>query len=202
MNSFTENFPSIISAAAQSHLGILALIIIALTILAFFFFTGASEKVRVGIFLLLSFGAIGFGAAMFRSTPLVAKTDKVASNEKSQKNALLAEPATVKYEQSSLSINASKSGGSEKNRTKDSLVEKELYDKNLFKKLQDAGTRLGPENDAEAILRLYRDVLFQLSPEARGRLDQVLLISSDNEYQAGRNLSAVGKYKQLFNDYH
>jgi hypothetical protein len=62
-----ENLPAIISAAAQSQLGILALLSVALSVLAYFFFAGASEKVKVGIFVLLFLGVAGFAAAMFRS---------------------------------------------------------------------------------------------------------------------------------------
>jgi len=64
-----EHLPAIISAAAQSYLGILALLAVALSVLAYFFFARASEKARVGIFVLLFLGVIGFGAAMFRAAP-------------------------------------------------------------------------------------------------------------------------------------
>ena len=61
-----ERLPEVITAAAQSHLGILALLSISLSVLAYFFFAKASEKARIGIFVLLFVGVIGFGAAMFR----------------------------------------------------------------------------------------------------------------------------------------
>ena len=67
MDKLLENLPAIISAAAQSHLGILALLSVALSVLAYFFFAGASEKVKVGIFVLLFLGVAGFATAMFRS---------------------------------------------------------------------------------------------------------------------------------------
>lgn len=66
MSDLSANLPQIISAAAQSQLGILALLSIALSVLAYFFFSSASEKVRVGIFAMLFVGVIGFGVAMFR----------------------------------------------------------------------------------------------------------------------------------------
>jgi len=65
MDTLAERLPEIITAAAQSHLGILALLSIALSFLAYFFFAKASEKVKVGIFVLLFFGVIAFGVAMF-----------------------------------------------------------------------------------------------------------------------------------------
>ena len=66
MDKLVERLPEIISAAAQSHLGILALLSVALSVLAYFFFAKASEKIRVGIFVLLFVGVIAFGFAMFR----------------------------------------------------------------------------------------------------------------------------------------
>lgn len=68
----------IISAAAQSYLGILALLSIALSVLAYVFFSKASEKVKAGIFLLLFFGVIGFGMAMFRVPPPSSQPATVA----------------------------------------------------------------------------------------------------------------------------
>jgi hypothetical protein len=60
---------AIITAAAQSNLGILALLVVALSVLAYFFFASASEKTKVGIFAMLFMGVVGFGVAMFRSVP-------------------------------------------------------------------------------------------------------------------------------------
>jgi hypothetical protein len=66
MDALTERLPEIITAAAQSYLGILALLSVALSLLAYFFFAKASEKVKVGIFVLLFLGVIAFSVAMFR----------------------------------------------------------------------------------------------------------------------------------------
>jgi hypothetical protein len=68
MDTLAGRLPEIITAAAQSYLGILALLSIALAVLAYFFFAKASEKVKVGIFVLLFVGVIAFGAAMFRAS--------------------------------------------------------------------------------------------------------------------------------------
>lgn len=67
MDTLAEKLPEIIGAAAQSNLGILALLSIVLSVLAYFFFAKASEKARVGVFVLLFFGVVGFGAAMFQT---------------------------------------------------------------------------------------------------------------------------------------
>jgi len=68
MDKLIERLPEIITAAAQSHLGILALLSVALSVLAYFFFARASEKVRVSIFVLLFLGVFGFGTAMCRES--------------------------------------------------------------------------------------------------------------------------------------
>jgi hypothetical protein len=67
VNELSSNLPQIITAAAQSLLGILALLALALSVLAYFFFASASEKVKVGIFAMLFLGVTGFGVAMFGS---------------------------------------------------------------------------------------------------------------------------------------
>ena len=70
MDKLTEHLPEIINAAAQSPLGTLALLSVALSVLAYFFFAKASEKVKVGIFVLLFLGVLGFGGAIFRESVL------------------------------------------------------------------------------------------------------------------------------------
>jgi hypothetical protein len=78
MDKLVERLPEIISAAAQSYLGILALLSVALSVLAYFFFAKASEKVKVGIFVLLFFGVIAFGIAMFRASDHSPKAPQAA----------------------------------------------------------------------------------------------------------------------------
>ena len=68
MDKIAEHLPVIISAAAQSLLGTFALLSVVLSVLAYFFFAKAREKVRVGIFVLLFLGVLGFAAAMFRES--------------------------------------------------------------------------------------------------------------------------------------
>jgi len=68
MDKLLNHLPEIITAAAQSYLGTLALLSVALAFLAYFFFAKASEKVKVGIFVLLFLGVLGFGWAMFRAS--------------------------------------------------------------------------------------------------------------------------------------
>jgi len=68
MDPLFKSLPDIIKAAAQSQLGILALLVVALSILAYVFFAKAAMKIRVGIFVLLFAGVVGFGVAMFRAS--------------------------------------------------------------------------------------------------------------------------------------
>ena len=68
MEPLFKTLPDIIKAAAQSHLGILALLSVALSVLAYLFFAKSLLKVRVGIFVLLFVGVAGFGVAMFRAS--------------------------------------------------------------------------------------------------------------------------------------
>ena len=68
MDPLFKSLPDIIKAAAQSQLGILALLVVALSILAYVFFAKAAVKIRVGIFVLLFAGVIGFAAALFRAS--------------------------------------------------------------------------------------------------------------------------------------
>jgi hypothetical protein len=84
MDKLVERLPEIITAAAQSYLGILALLSVALSVLAYFFFAKASEKVKVGIFVMLFVGVIAFGVAMFRASgeaPTTTRRAAVLSEE-------------------------------------------------------------------------------------------------------------------------
>lgn len=72
MEPLFKTLPDIIKAAAQSQLGILALLSVALSVLAYLFFAKSLLKVRVGIFVLLFVGVAGFGVAMFRASAPVA----------------------------------------------------------------------------------------------------------------------------------
>jgi hypothetical protein len=96
MDTLIAHLPEIITAAAQSHLGILALLSIALAVLAYFFFAKASEIARVVIFVMLFLGVAGFGAAMFRVTDAVTDpraTSVAAAPLSSEAKLLLTETA-------------------------------------------------------------------------------------------------------------
>jgi len=73
-----ESLPAIIAAAAKSTLGILALMVILLSALAFVFFRQASEKVRIAVFAGLLGGVVCFGFATTNvqpSKPVVSLKD-------------------------------------------------------------------------------------------------------------------------------
>jgi hypothetical protein len=98
MDKLIDHLPQIITAAAQSYLGIMALLSVALAVLAYFFFASASEKVKVGIFVLLFLGVAGFGAAMFRAAPPQPAPDPLASLSSEAKQLLkeaAADPAGI-----------------------------------------------------------------------------------------------------------
>lgn len=69
MDSLAQQLPQIIAAAARSELGILALSVVALAALAYVFFARASERARLGVFVLLFAGVVGFATAMFQAAP-------------------------------------------------------------------------------------------------------------------------------------
>lgn len=95
MDTLFERLPEIITAAAQSQLGILALLSVALAVLAYFFFAKASEKARIGIFVLLFLGVCGFATAMFQASAddPVAGSSPALEPLSTEAKAILAEAA-------------------------------------------------------------------------------------------------------------
>jgi hypothetical protein len=93
MDALAQRLPEIITAAAQSYLGIFALLSVALALLAYFFFAKASEKVKVGIFVLLFVGVIGFGVAMFRASHDATQSAPVSAALSKEARTLLKEAA-------------------------------------------------------------------------------------------------------------
>jgi hypothetical protein len=61
-----NNIPEVIREASQSPLGIFALMIIAISLIGFFFFRTAEQKTRLWIFLILFGGVVAFGLATSR----------------------------------------------------------------------------------------------------------------------------------------
>ncbi len=80
MDELTKSLPEIIGAAAQSNLGILALFAIALSGLAYVFFARASEKARIGIFVLLFCGVGAFGAAIVQTKAMPDAKPRVSTD--------------------------------------------------------------------------------------------------------------------------
>jgi hypothetical protein len=69
VKAFAEATPAIIAEAAKSPLGIFALMVMALSLLGYFYFREAAERTRTAMFLLLLAGVASFGVATFRTTP-------------------------------------------------------------------------------------------------------------------------------------
>jgi hypothetical protein len=64
--------PKVIQAAATSNLGVLSLLVLVLAFLAWRFFQGSGDKVKLAAFGLMFLGAFGFGAAMMMTGPTPA----------------------------------------------------------------------------------------------------------------------------------
>lgn len=73
-----KTIPDIIREAAQSQLGILALMIIAIALLGYAFFRTAGERIRIAMFVLLFAGVVAF-AVSISSVPRTADTTKGAT---------------------------------------------------------------------------------------------------------------------------
>ena len=69
----TKDWSSIIEAASKSPLGILALMILLLGTLGYFFFKDADAKIKGVMFLAMLGGVIGYGAAISRANGASAK---------------------------------------------------------------------------------------------------------------------------------
>jgi hypothetical protein len=76
MGSF--DFPKIIAAAATSTLGVLSLVILTIAVLAYFFFHGSGDRVKLGVFAAMFVAAVGFGLATLRQTGTTAPPAKPA----------------------------------------------------------------------------------------------------------------------------
>jgi hypothetical protein len=64
VNNLLNNIPDIIEQAARSNLGIFALMIIAVSLIGFYFFRRSPQGLRLIVFLLFFFGVVAFGAAI------------------------------------------------------------------------------------------------------------------------------------------
>ncbi len=73
-----QHIPAIIEQAAKSPLGLFALMVIALSALGFVFFRDASERTRIGMFVMLFVGVVSFGVAAMRIPPGVTATPEAA----------------------------------------------------------------------------------------------------------------------------
>ena len=96
LNSFPDNVADIITAAAISPLGIFALMIIVLSLVATRFFSNpdTSEKVRVVVFSMMFLGAVSFSVALFHQVPFSPSPDG-SSNTPEGPVATQKEPATT-----------------------------------------------------------------------------------------------------------
>lgn len=76
MEKFLEYAPQIITAAAKDPLGIVALVVLVLSVIGILFFRDASVKVRIVMYVLMFFGFSGFAVLAFQQAgPVVAQKD-------------------------------------------------------------------------------------------------------------------------------
>jgi len=77
MNTLFNKIPDIISKAAQSGLGIFALMIIGLTLLGYFFFAPPDTpvKIKLTVFILFFLGVVSFGFAIVRTISTVPNVE-------------------------------------------------------------------------------------------------------------------------------
>jgi hypothetical protein len=90
MSQLFQQAPKIIREAARSPLGLLALVVLAVAVLAFLLFHDATELVRLAIFCALLLGAALFSAKTFQvisaqetSSKTAATTKRIANNRPS-----------------------------------------------------------------------------------------------------------------------
>ncbi len=78
MSNAIDQAPKIIREAARSPLGLLALVVLALAVLAFLFFHSATEMARLVIFSALLLGAALFSAKTFQ----IATAERIAAHRR------------------------------------------------------------------------------------------------------------------------
>ena len=83
LEDYLEVIPAIIKAASASSLGILALIIVALSILAYGFFRNEGPKIKLFVFLILVSGSTLFVQQMYSAEPVMAATESGESDSTS-----------------------------------------------------------------------------------------------------------------------
>lgn len=116
----------------------------------------------------------------------------------------LKEQVAKKLFGSNPTINSSKSkeiiGAKHEELSASSILLKELKDNNLIQKLLDADAYLaaGSIDSKEKSLKIYHDILSQLSADASGELDPNLLSSARSDDREGHIDNALAKYKELF----
>lgn len=91
----TEHFPDIIREAAASPLGILALIILMLVVLALAFFRTGSERTRLTVWMMAFAGALLFGFAIVESSSDDAVREEIAGDTGADEGPLEEPPRRV-----------------------------------------------------------------------------------------------------------
>jgi hypothetical protein len=77
-----KTIPEIIEAASKSPLGILALMVVALALLAYFYFKDAGQRTRVRIFMVLFLGVVLYATAIVRESGSGAQVTSSPGSER------------------------------------------------------------------------------------------------------------------------
>ena len=98
MKEFLENAPKIITESAKSPLGICALLILAISLLAWMFFGGSSEEIKAGIFILVILSFLFLSIASFDYVRSEKQQDNLPPEPEKAEEIIINSPATVENE--------------------------------------------------------------------------------------------------------
>jgi len=74
MNNLVDQAPKIIAESAKSPLGIVSLMILALSTIGYLFFSSSSEIVKISMFILMFTGYGSFAFSLFKRRPVIPTT--------------------------------------------------------------------------------------------------------------------------------
>lgn len=72
MDAFFENAPALLTAAAKNPLGILGLMVIALSVIAALWFHSSSAKVKISVFVFLMAGVTGYAFSVIQQVQITS----------------------------------------------------------------------------------------------------------------------------------
>jgi hypothetical protein len=88
MEKIIKYIPDIIGEAAKNTLGLLALMVIIISVIGFIFFRKSSDWIRVGMFILLFIGVVSFGAIALQTHITQSQNIPVPTDSSPVKNSV------------------------------------------------------------------------------------------------------------------